>query len=78
MFIVTSVSPLDVYWQDRDVWVKKAAGRNSDYNEAEYSTDRAGPGTRMHIWVTRTFREARKMKAILEKIDGVRVTIREK
>ena len=76
MFEVRTKSPMDDRWGERDEEIYAAAGRHSNFSGAGAGCN-IGAG-RDHGFEVATFAEAQAMKAALEQVEGVIVTIREK
>ncbi len=75
MFQVNAVSALDEKWEERGKELFKEAGRVSDYTET--TSSRGCVGLSYHQWLVNTFKECLSLKKKLQKILGVKVTIRE-
>jgi len=71
MFKVTTKSPMDNRWYERESEIEAAAGRLSDGSGADLFEN----GFRDHSWDVLTLEEAVAMKSRLEKVDGVTATI---
>jgi len=78
MFMVLTTSPLDDTWEERDLTIYNIAGRKSDYNSAYASSANKGINTREHGWVVEDFKTALQLKNLLNSIQKVNATLREK
>lgn len=75
MFVVTSTSPLDESWEERDMLIRSKVGKKSTSSGASST---AGRGVRNHFWEVATFDEAMTIREVLDSIPDVTATIREK
>ncbi len=74
MFEVKCFSALDEQWEERDAELAKLAGGQG---HAMYTSTTGGVKTVDHTWTVRSFKEAQALKAKLETVGGVSITIRE-
>lgn len=74
MFEVKCFSKLDDEWEDRDAQLTKLAGGKG---RAMFTSSTGGGKVVDHSWTVRSFKEAQVLKARLETVGGVKITIRE-
>ena len=75
MFTITTISPLDDKWEERDKKIEEAAGRRSDSRGSGSQIGKVGE--RDHVWNVSTFEQAIELKERLKKVEGVKVSLRE-
>lgn len=74
MFVVSTVSPIDEGWEDRDRLIYEAV----DLETTKTHNGTASSRIRTHDWVLPTLEKARELCLKLKKIDGLEVMLREK
>jgi hypothetical protein len=77
MFLVTTISPIDERWEDRDQVQYAVAGRKSDSSQARTSDSGDYPHIREHGWMVDTFAAAVDLRIQLALVSGVVATVRE-